>query len=113
MRAFTLALLIALTLATSLAAGVARGHADSVSRMELCTGRGPVMVHLDEEGRPTAPPELCPDGIVALFAAVSAVPLVATRSLGRRVPLAPVPARTGAACSIWIDDRARSPPPAA
>jgi hypothetical protein len=113
MRAFALTLLAALTLVTSLAAGVARGHSDPFGRMVLCTGQGPVMVYLDEEGRPTAPPELCPDGIVALFAAITAVPPAATPCLGRTVPLAPVSAQTGAACSLWIYDRARSPPSAA
>jgi hypothetical protein len=113
MRAFALTILAALTLVTSLAAGIARGHADPSSRVVLCTGQGPVMVYVDASGQPTAPPELCPDGILALFAAVPAVPSPAPLLLGRMQHLDPLPVRAGASLVIWIDGRARSPPFAA
>lgn len=55
--ALTLALLLGVT---AQGAAVARGMPGASGQMELCTGTGPVMVYIDENGKPTAPPHLCP-----------------------------------------------------
>ncbi|MEY8842253.1 hypothetical protein AB9K41_24760, partial [Cribrihabitans sp. XS_ASV171] len=65
--ALTLALLLALTgqgLAQS------RGMSAAVGQMTLCTGTGPVVVYVDDQGQPTKAPHYCPDFALALMAAL-------------------------------------------
>ena len=59
--------LTALLVLTGQGLAVARGMAPATQSAELCTGSGPVMVHLDANGQPTAPPHYCPDGALALL----------------------------------------------
>lgn len=66
--AVSLALMLALT-GQSLA--VARGTTGPADQIALCTGTGPVMVYVDENGTPTGPPVLCPDFALNLLAAVA------------------------------------------
>lgn len=47
---------------------VARGAANPVDHMVICTGLGLVTVHLDAQGNPVGPPHICPDAIVGFFA---------------------------------------------
>ncbi|MBQ0749933.1 MAG: hypothetical protein KBT70_07000 [Roseovarius sp.] len=57
-----LALGLCLVLAlTSQSLAVARGAAQPVGQIVLCTGTGPVTVTVDAEGQPVAAPYLCPD----------------------------------------------------
>lgn len=46
---------------------VARGLPGPAGQIVLCTGHGPVMVYVDENGAPTGPPVLCPDGALSLI----------------------------------------------
>ncbi|MGV6848676.1 MAG: hypothetical protein ACWA5A_09885 [Marinibacterium sp.] len=41
--------------------------AGPASRVEICSGSGPVMIFMDADGQPVAPPHFCPDGAMALF----------------------------------------------
>ena len=94
---------------TSLAAGVARGQADPVGQIVLCTGHGPVMVHVDETGAPTGAPVLCPDGVLALFDHSVAGPAAAKPALRLLQTLvwAPEPLASRA---VPVPGKARSPP---
>lgn len=64
-----LSLLLALT-AQSVAAS--RGMDRAVGQMVLCTGTGPVVVYMDENGQPTKAPHFCPDYALSLLGAVFA-----------------------------------------
>jgi hypothetical protein len=55
---------------------VSRGVDRAVGQMVLCTGTGPVVVYMDEDGQPTAPPHYCPDYALALLGAVHPHPPV-------------------------------------
>ncbi len=94
---------------TSVAAGVARGQADPVGQMVICSGHGPVMVHIDANGDPTGPPVLCPDGVLALLSAVAiAMPGAhPTQTVAHLTPTAP---RALVAHRARTERRARSPP---
>jgi len=65
---YVLSVLLALT-----AQGVAasRGMDAAVGQMELCTGSGPVVVYMDENGQPTKAPHYCPDYALNLLGAVA------------------------------------------
>ncbi|TMV09755.1 hypothetical protein FGK63_01410 [Ruegeria sediminis] len=65
--AFTLAALVALT-GQGLAAS--RGLNAAVGQMEICTGTGPVILYMDESGRPAKPPHYCPDYALTVLGAV-------------------------------------------
>lgn len=64
---FALSLLVVLT-----GQGVAesRGVDQAVGQMVLCTGTGPVVVYMDEDGQPTRAPHYCPDYALNLLGAV-------------------------------------------
>jgi hypothetical protein len=51
-----------------------RGVGAAVGQVDLCTGSGPVMVHVDAEGQPTHAPHFCPDRALALLGAVLSAP---------------------------------------
>ncbi len=110
MRPLLLSLLAGLTLVTVLAAGVVRGRAGPSERLVICTGQGPVMVVLDENGAPVGPIELCPDGIMLLFGAVAVPPPPAPRIAGAVVLLAPAPERVAEAHAARPPGKARAPP---
>lgn len=79
----SLCLLLALT-GQSLA--VARGAAQPVGEIVLCTGTGPVSVAVDAEGQPVATPHLCPDCLPGFAAVLDAPPaLDAWRAPERRL----------------------------
>ncbi len=65
--AFALSVLLVLT-----GQGVAasRGVGEAVGQMVLCTGTGPVVVYMDQDGQPTQPPHYCPDYALSLLGAV-------------------------------------------
>lgn len=64
--ALGLCVVLALTSQSQL---LARGAAQPVGHVVLCTGTGPVTVAVDAEGQPVATPHICPD-CLAGFAAV-------------------------------------------
>ena len=43
----------------------ARGASAATGQMVICTGTGPVVVYIDDEGQPTAAPHICPDCVLA------------------------------------------------
>jgi len=56
------ALLLALSLIlTGQAMTVAHGAPGPAGQVVLCTGTGPALVYVDENGQPTDPPIFCPD----------------------------------------------------
>lgn len=63
--------LVLLLVLTGQSMAVARGSTDVAGQMVLCTGTGPVMVYVDENGAPVAPPQYCPDTALSLLAAVA------------------------------------------
>lgn len=101
-------LLLALMLAlTGQSLAVARAAPGPSGEIVLCTGSGPVMVHVDETGAPTGPPVWCPDGAFGLLNLVGiAAPALPLRTARRETlpwrdaaqarALRPVPARARA-----------------
>lgn len=65
---FVLSLLLVLT-GQSVAAS--RGVDAAVGQMVLCTGKGPVIVYMDENGQPTKPPHFCPEFALTLLGAIA------------------------------------------
>lgn len=63
-----LVLMVALT---GQAMAIARGAPGSTGQVELCTGSGPVMVYVDENGTPVGPPHLCPEFALSLILQVA------------------------------------------
>ncbi len=110
MRPVLLSFLAGLTLVTALAAGVVRGRVGPSDRFVICTGQGPVMVVLDENGAPLGPPMLCPDGIMLLFGAVAVPTPPAPLFAGEVVLLAPLPERTDRIFAFRTRAMARAPP---
>ncbi|KIC43352.1 hypothetical protein RA27_08770 [Ruegeria sp. ANG-R] len=64
---FALSLLVAFT---GLGIAESRGIDRAVGQMVLCTGSGPVVVYMDEDGQPTRAPHYCPDYALSLLGAV-------------------------------------------
>ena len=67
--------IVALTLAcvmtlTSVALGTARGQAGPAGQMVLCSGKGVLVVYMDENGEPTGAPHYCPDAALSFVDAV-------------------------------------------
>ncbi len=64
---------------------VSRGMERAVGQMVLCTGSGPVVVYMDEDGQPTRTPQYCPDYALNLLGAIHeasvAVPPAPSRAL--------------------------------
>ena len=96
---------------TSIAAGVARGQADPVGQIVICTGATVAMIHVDANGDPTGPPVLCPDGVMSLLAAVTALPPELPPTLSQSDLRPPVPLIL-AKHPVPTDRKARSPPQA-
>jgi hypothetical protein len=90
---------------------VARGAGGPSGSLELCTGTGPVMVYVDENGAPTGPPFICPDWALTVLAHVATPDAMAVRPGGWR-RIAP------ASGDVAVGDRfrprrsARAPPAA-
>ena len=70
---WVLSLLIALT---GQAAAVAHAAPGPSGQIELCTGTGPVMVYVDENGEPMGSPVYCPDFALSLILALDAAPVL-------------------------------------
>ena len=69
-RLFT-PLLVVLMLITSASLAVARAAPDPAGHFVLCTGSGPVVLHVDENGDPVGAAHYCPDCAMTLLAAVA------------------------------------------
>lgn len=48
-------------LMTAQAMAQARGASAAAGQMVICTGTGPMVVHVDADGQPTDAPHLCPE----------------------------------------------------
>ena len=94
---------------TSVTLAAARGHAPAVGQMTLCVGGGMVMVAVDADGNPTAPPHVCPDGVAALVQVDMAAPAMPLRRMadGERLSLPPAMQLAAAQAPVA---RARAPP---
>lgn len=81
--ALALSLLIGLT-----GQGVANssGVSTAVGQMEICSGSGPVILYMDAQGQPTAPPHYCPDFALMLLGALLPDAAVAPVPPGRDLP---------------------------
>ena len=69
-------LVLVLLLAVS-GQGLAQGRGDTaaVGQAVICTGTGPVVIYLDDQGQPTGPPRYCPDFAMHGFDLAASVPL--------------------------------------
>lgn len=66
-----LALLMAAVVAlTGHSMAVARGASAPSGEMVLCTGTGPLVVLVDENGDPTGPAHFCPECVMSLVEAI-------------------------------------------
>lgn len=105
-----LAIMLALMLVlTGQSMAVARGSAGPAGQMTLCTGAGPVMVYVDENGAPTGPPVICPEFALSLLMAIAMPDMMA---LPRRATPAVRPIRSASLQGVRSRQRAtaRAPP---
>ena len=63
--------LVALILLTAQSAALARTMADATGQIVICTGTGPMIVYMDEQGEPTGPPQICPEYALSLIVALT------------------------------------------
>lgn len=91
---------------------VARGAGGPSGTLELCTGTGPVMVYLDENGAPIGPPFICPDWALTLLSHVATPDTVSNLPGGwRKITLLQDDVAIGDRCRPHRS--ARGPPAAA
>lgn len=64
-------LLIAVLVLTGHSMAIARGMSPASGWMELCTGTGPAMIAVDENGVPTGHSHICPDFSLSLMDAIA------------------------------------------
>ncbi|MBK0326514.1 hypothetical protein I5535_04320 [Rhodobacteraceae bacterium F11138] len=101
--------LILLLLLTSESMAVARGAPGPGGQIELCTGTGPVMVYVDENGAPIGAPHVCPDYALTLLACIATpdsapLPVVSAPRSDRVMPDRPCRS------FLWLERLARGPP---
>ncbi|MFC3613930.1 hypothetical protein ACFORG_09195 [Lutimaribacter marinistellae] len=106
LSAYCLALLLALTgqgLAQS------RGMSTAAGQITLCTGTGPVVIYVDDQGQPAPAPHYCPDFALSLLGAL--LPERAQPPLPEEAsPILAESAHIGANPAPIIRHRARGPP---
>jgi len=104
--AFGLCLFLALT---SVSLAVARGAAQPVGQMVLCTGEGTRTVLVDGKGRPATPPHICPDCLLAFYAVTPRPPWALPRDAAGTAcqPFRGARHETSLACPAAL---ARAPP---
>ena len=78
-----------LVILTGQGVAVSRGMDRAVGQMVLCTGTGPVVVYMDEDGHPTKAPHYCTDYALSLLGALAAAQpeLPAAPRLSQPAPL--------------------------
>ncbi len=64
-------LLVALIVLTAQSAAAARMMPDATGQMVICTGTGPMMIHVGADGMPTSAPQICPEYALSLIVAVA------------------------------------------
>lgn len=86
-------LIVLLLVLTGQSLALVRGQAAPMGQAVICTGTGPVIVYLDENGQPTGPPRYCPDFAMHGFDMVAAdVPVAPDFQRLSRVPVSSVSA---------------------
>lgn len=107
---------ISVALALSLLVGLtgqglanSRGMNAAVDQMEICTGTGPVILYVDADGQPTAPPHYCPDFALMLLGALLPDAAVAPAPLQQALP-APDRTQPSLITRILSAVPARAPP---
>ncbi|WP_300072137.1 hypothetical protein [uncultured Ruegeria sp.] len=75
-----------LVILTGQGVAASRGMDNAVGQMVLCTGSGPVVVYMDENGQPTSPPHYCPDYALSLLGAVMVPSVVLPEVSQQRLP---------------------------
>ncbi|MGR3623871.1 hypothetical protein [Pseudophaeobacter sp.] len=103
-----LALALVVTL-TGHAATSMKGARDATGQMVICSGSGPVIVFVDNEGQPTRPPHFCPDCVMNLLDAVSVPDALALHSYGGQAFDRLWPARLQGHWTV-VQALARAPP---
>ncbi|WP_368186648.1 hypothetical protein [Aestuariibius sp. HNIBRBA575] len=86
-----------------------RSHNTAVGEMVLCTGTGPMIVYMDQNGQPTGAPHICPDCALAMLDCVAQFAPLQTRPDGRGVFNWPEIARSETSLPR-VSYRARAPP---
>lgn len=104
--AIALAAMLALT-GQSMA--VARGATGPAGQIVLCSGSGPVVIDVDENGQPTGRTHICPDCALHLLTAV-VPPDLAILPLSTATRIIPVRAAKANADSLTFRATARGPP---
>lgn len=104
--AIALALMLALT-GQSMA--VARAASGPAGEMVLCTGTGPALVYVDENGAPTGAPHICPDCALTLLLALDAPEMAVLPMVARSVAL-PMPTVKATGLRSQRRAMARGPP---
>lgn len=103
-------LLLALLLGlTSQSLATARGQTRIGEAVVICSGDSFVTIELDAQGNPVGPAHLCPDMVLAFFAAMDLPPVTLPEREGRteRAALPPGPAAASQGAPLA---RARAPP---
>ena len=98
-----------LVILTGQGVAASRGMDNAVGQMVLCTGSGPVVVYMDENGQPTSPPHYCPDYALALLGAVM-VPSVALPEVSQQMLPSPKRQTGNLIASPKPRQPARAPP---
>ena len=105
-----LVLLLALLLGlTSQSLATARGQTRAGEAVVICSGDSFVTIELDAQGNPVGPAHLCPDMVLAFFAAMDLPPVVLPGREGR-TERAPLPPGRAAASQAAPAAKARAPP---
>ncbi|TNF63711.1 MAG: hypothetical protein EP307_04600 [Rhodobacteraceae bacterium] len=108
-------LLLSLVLSLSIltagqATAATKGAAPAVGLMVLCTGTGPVVVAVDADGQPTAPPHHCPDCVFLTLAGLAPAGFALSPFAGLERPAGPSPTRPCVTSSQTRTPLARGPP---
>lgn len=109
MRAYLSAILVAVLVLTGHSMAIARGTSGAAGWMELCTGTGPVMVAVDEDGLPTGESHICPEFSLSLLDHLAADE-IAARQVALHATLILAGARPRPEGRTLATVRARGPP---
>lgn len=95
---------------TSVQLAVARGLPGAAGYAELCLNGAPVMVAVDDQGRPTGAAHVCPDMALSLIAALALPWRADHETFAVRIPVQPVARAAQIPSRSPEVRRARAPP---
>lgn len=108
-RTYLAVVMSLLVLLTGQGMAATRGMDAAVGHMVICTGTGPVVVMVDENGQPTKAPAYCPDYALSLLGAV--LPdTVSPGQVDRGVLPGPERLDDALVCCVFLSPSARAPP---